>query len=76
MNKYDETFDPPALCMAVTIANTLNRRKRNTLYALLDPVLISLPYLKNRSACLIYMREIKYSLKQQFATQTTPLAEA
>lgn len=36
MNKYNASFDPPALCMNVTIANTINRRKRRTLNALLD----------------------------------------
>jgi len=36
MNLYDKTFDPPALCIDVTVANTLNRRKRATLRALLD----------------------------------------
>ena len=36
MNIFDTSFDPPALCMNVTIANTINRRKRKTLQALLD----------------------------------------
>lgn len=36
MNPYDNNFDPPALCTAVKVANTLNRRKRATLRALLD----------------------------------------
>jgi hypothetical protein len=36
MNRYSTTFDPPALCLDVTISNVLNRRKRRTLYALLD----------------------------------------
>ncbi len=36
MNNYDSSFDPPALCIEVTIANTINRRKRRVLHALLD----------------------------------------
>lgn len=36
MNSYDSSFDPPALCIEVTIANTINRRKRRVLTALLD----------------------------------------
>lgn len=36
MNAYNTSFDPPALCLNVTIVNVLNRRKRRTIYALLD----------------------------------------
>lgn len=36
MNTYNLDFEPPALCVNVTIANTINRRRRNTLNALLD----------------------------------------
>jgi len=36
MNAYSTSFDPPALCLDVTIANVLNRRKRRTLNAILD----------------------------------------
>lgn len=36
MNSYDSSFEPPALCIEVTIANTINRRKRRVLNALLD----------------------------------------
>lgn len=36
MNQYSTNFEPPALCLDVTIGNVLNRRKRRTLYALLD----------------------------------------
>lgn len=36
MNAYDTGFDPPALCAEVTIANSLNRRKRRMGKALFD----------------------------------------
>lgn len=36
MTPYNTNFDPPALCLDVTIGNVLNRRKRRTLHALLD----------------------------------------
>jgi hypothetical protein len=36
MNSYSANFDPPALCLDVTVGNGLSRRKRRTLYALLD----------------------------------------
>ncbi len=36
MNTYNTNFDPPALCVDVTLANTLNRRKRRSFQAILD----------------------------------------
>lgn len=36
MNIYNADFEPPALCVNVTIANTINHRKRSILNALLD----------------------------------------